>query len=187
MKVHATEVPGVLLVEPQVLRDERGFFLEFFQARKYAAAGIAATFVQDNHSLSRKGTLRGLHAQLRRPQGKLIRVIEGEIWDVAVDIRPGSATYRKHVSAVLSSENFRQLWVPPGLAHGFCVLSERAQVEYKCSDFYDPTDELVVAWNDPKLAIPWPIAAPLLSERDRKGQALDEVAPKLLRFEDAAR
>ncbi len=187
MKVHSTEVPGVLLVEPQVFRDERGFFLESFQAAKYAAAGIAATFVQDNHSLSRKGTLRGLHAQLRRPQGKLIRVIEGEIWDVAVDIRPGSPTYRKHVSAVLSSENFHQIWVPPGLAHGFCVLSERAQVEYKCSDFYDPTDELVIAWNDPKLAIPWPIAAPLLSERDRTGQALDEVAQKLLRFADAAR
>jgi dTDP-4-dehydrorhamnose 3,5-epimerase len=187
MKVHATEVPGVLLVEPQVFRDERGFFLESFQARKYAAAGIAATFVQDNHSLSRKGTLRGLHAQLQRPQGKLLRVIEGEIWDVAVDIRPDSPTYRKHVSAVLSSENFLQLWVPPGLAHGFCVLSERAQVEYKCTDFYDPTDELVVAWNDPKLAIPWPIAAPLLSERDRKGQPLDAVAPKLLRFDDAAR
>ena len=179
MKVHTTELPGVLLVEPQVFRDERGFFLEFFQARKYAAAGIPAVFVQDNHSLSRKGTLRGLHAQLHRPQGKLIRVIEGEIWDVAVDIRPGSPTYRKHVSAVLSAENFRQLWVPPGLAHGFCVLSERAQVEYKCTDFYDPADELVVAWNDPTLAIPWPIRTPLVSERDRKGSPLDELAPAL--------
>jgi dTDP-4-dehydrorhamnose 3,5-epimerase len=184
MKSCATEIPGVLLVEPQVFRDERGFFLESFQARKYAAAGITAVFVQDNHSLSRKGALRGLHAQRRRPQGKLIRVIEGEIWDVVVDIRPGSPTYRKHVSAVLSSENFRQLWAPPGLAHGFCVLSERAQVEYKCTDFYDPQDELVVAWNDPALAIPWPIAAPLLSERDRKGMPLDEVAPKLLRSDD---
>ncbi|HME73310.1 MAG TPA: dTDP-4-dehydrorhamnose 3,5-epimerase [Myxococcota bacterium] len=187
MKAHATEVPGVLLVEPQVFRDERGFFLESFQARKYAAAGMTAVFVQDNHSLSRKGTLRGLHAQLCRPQGKLIRVIEGEIWDVAVDIRPGSPTYRKHVSAVLSSENFRQLWVPPGLAHGFCVLSERAQVEYKCTDFYDPADELVVAWNDPGLAIPWPIAAPVLSERDRNGTPLDELAPKLTRSDDTAR
>jgi dTDP-4-dehydrorhamnose 3,5-epimerase len=187
MKFHATEIPGVLLVEPQVFRDERGFFLEFFQAGKYAAAGITAAFVQDNHSLSRKGTLRGLHAQLRRPQGKLIRVIEGEIWDVAVDIRPGSPTYRKHVSAVLSSENFRELWVPPGLAHGFCVLSERAQVEYKCTDFYDPPDELVVAWNDPALAIPWPIADPVLSERDRKGKPLLEIEPQLLRSTDTTR
>lgn len=187
MMFHATEVPGVLLVEPQVYRDERGFFLESFQARKYAAAGVTAVFVQDNHSLSRKGTLRGLHAQLRRPQGKLVRVIEGEIWDVAVDIRPGSPTYRKHVSAVLSSENFRQLWVPPGLAHGFCVLSERAQVEYKCTDFYDPADELVLAWNDPTLAIPWPIAAPVLSERDRKGAPLSELAPTLIGAEDTRR
>jgi dTDP-4-dehydrorhamnose 3,5-epimerase len=187
MMFHATEVPGVLLVEPQVYRDERGFFLETFQTRKYAAAGITAVFVQDNHSLSRKGTLRGLHAQLRRPQGKLMRVIEGEIWDVAVDIRPGSSTYGKYVSAVLSSENFRQLWVPPGLAHGFCVLSERAQVEYKCTDFYDPADELVIAWNDPDLAIPWPIAAPLLSERDRKGAPLNALAPKLTGAAEPAR
>jgi len=187
MKFHPTEISDVLLVEPQVFRDERGFFLEFFQARQYAAAGITAIFVQDNHSLSRKGTLRGLHAQLRRPQGKLIRVIEGEIWDVAVDIRPGSATYRKHVSAVLSSENFRELWVPPGLAHGFCVLSERAQVEYKCTDFYDPADELVVAWNDPALAIPWPIADPVLSERDRKGKPLLEIEPKLIHSADTRR
>jgi dTDP-4-dehydrorhamnose 3,5-epimerase len=186
MKVHPTELPGVLLVEPQVFRDERGFFLEFFQAHKYAAAGITAVFVQDNHSLSRRGTLRGLHAQLRRPQGKLIRVIEGEIWDVAVDIRPGSPTFRKHVSAVLSSDNFHQLWVPPGLAHGFCVLSERAQVEYKCTDFYHPADELVIAWNDPGLAIPWPIAAPMLSERDRQGTPLDELVPKLARFGQTA-
>jgi dTDP-4-dehydrorhamnose 3,5-epimerase len=187
MKVHPTEIPGVLLVEPQVFRDERGFFLEFFQARKYAAAGITAIFVQDNHSLSRGGTLRGLHAQLRRPQGKLIRVIEGEIWDVAVDIQPSSPTYRKHVSAVLSSDNFRELWVPPGLAHGFCVLSERAQVEYKCTDFYDPADELVIAWNDPSLAIPWPIATPLLSERDRRGTPLDELAAMLARPDPDAR
>jgi dTDP-4-dehydrorhamnose 3,5-epimerase len=187
MMFHETEVPGVLLVEPQVYRDARGFFLESFQTRTYAAAGITAVFVQDNHSLSRKGTLRGLHAQLRRPQGKLIRVIEGEIWDVAVDIRPGSPTYRKYVSAVLSSENFCQLWVPPGLAHGFCVLSERAQVEYKCTDLYDPADELVLAWNDPELAIPWPIAAPLLSERDRKGAPLNELASKLTGADDTAR
>jgi dTDP-4-dehydrorhamnose 3,5-epimerase len=187
MKVHPTEIPGVLLVEPQVFRDERGFFLEFFQAQKYAAAGITAVFVQDNHSLSRKGTLRGLHTQLERPQGKLIRVIEGEIWDVAVDIQPTSPTYRKYVSAVLSSDNFRELWVPPGLAHGFCVLSERAQVEYKCTDYYDPSDELVIAWNDPALAIPWPIATPLLSERDRKGTPLEELAPKLARAGRTAR
>ena len=185
MKFHATEVPGVWLLEPQVFRDERGFFFESFQARKYAAAGITDIFVQDNHSLSRKGTLRGLHTQLRRPQGKLIRVIEGEIWDVAVDIQPDSPTYRRHVSTVLSSENFRQLWVPPGLAHGFCVLSERAQVEYKCTELYDPASEIGIAWNDPQLGIKWPVAAPILSERDRKNPTLAELGERLPRMREA--
>src|SRR5690606_12583234 len=131
MQVLATELPGVLLVEPTVFRDDRGFFLETYHSRKYAEAGIGAEFVQDNHSRSVARTLPGRHGQLRNPQGKLVRAVEGESWDVAVDIRPGSPTYRRWVGVVLSADNFRQLWIPPGFAHGFCVLSEQAQVEYK--------------------------------------------------------
>ena len=187
MKLLPTDLPGVLLVEPRLFRDSRGFFLETWHHRKYAAGGLDATFVQDNHSHSGKGTLRGLHAQLQRPQGKLVRAIEGEIWDVAVDIRPGSPTYRKHASAVLSAENFRQLWVPPGFAHGFCVLSDRAQVEYKCTDFYDPADEITVRWSDPDLAVPWPVEGPVLSDRDAGAPTLRELEPRLPRFRPAGR
>ncbi len=137
MKFIATDLPGVTLIEPDVYRDARGFFLETWHQQKYAEAGIAGPFVQDNHSHSTRGTLRGLHAQRRRPQGKLVRAVAGEMFDVAVDIRPGSPTFARWVGFVLSGENFRQLWIPPGFAHGFCVLSERVHVEYKCTDFYD--------------------------------------------------
>jgi dTDP-4-dehydrorhamnose 3,5-epimerase len=174
-----TAIPGVLVVEPQLFRDPRGFFLETYHAGKYAEGGIDAVFVQDNHSLSQRGTLRGLHAQLVRPQGKLIRVIEGEIWDVAVDLRRGSPTFGKHVGETLSAENFLQLWVPPGFVHGFCVTSERAQVEYKCTALYDPGDEIAIAWNDPELAIPWPIADPLVSQKDRAAPRLREAMDRL--------
>jgi dTDP-4-dehydrorhamnose 3,5-epimerase len=177
-----TAIPDVILVEPRVFQDPRGFFLETYHAGKYADGGIHAAFVQDNHSLSQRGTLRGLHAQLKRPQGKLIRVIEGEIWDVAVDVRVGSPTFGRHVGETLSAENFRQLWVPPGFVHGFCVLSERAQVEYKCTALYDPTDEIAIAWNDPELAIAWPVAEPLLSAKDQKAPRLAEVRERLPRF-----
>lgn len=180
MQVLATELPGVLLVEPTVFRDDRGFFLETYHSRKYAEAGIGAEFVQDNHSRSVARTLRGLHAQLRNPQGKLVRAVEGEIWDVAVDIRPGSPTYRRWVGVVLSADNFRQLWIPPGFAHGFCVLSEQAQVEYKCTTLYDRNDEICVAWDDPDLAIAWPLdGEPLLSEKDRRAPRLAELEPLL--------
>jgi dTDP-4-dehydrorhamnose 3,5-epimerase len=182
LNVLETELPGVLLVEPTVHRDDRGFFLETFHAAKYAAAGIPGPFVQDNHSRSVARTLRGLHAQLREPQGKLVRVVEGEIWDVAVDIRPGSPGYRRWVGAVLSAENFRQLWIPPGFAHGFVVLSDEAEFVYKCTDYYDAADELRIAWNDPALAIPWPIAEPLLSEADRRAPRLAELEPRLPRY-----
>jgi dTDP-4-dehydrorhamnose 3,5-epimerase len=179
MRAQVTELPGVLLVEPTVHRDNRGFFLETYHREKYAAVGIEAAFVQDNHSRSTARTLRGLHAQLRRPQGKLVRAVEGEIWDVAVDIRPDSATYRRWVGAVLSATNFRQLWIPPGFAHGFCVLSEFAQVEYKCTTLYDRADEICVAWNDPELAIAWPVEEPLLSDKDRTAPTLAALEGRL--------
>ena len=179
MRVVETELPGVLVVEPTVHRDARGFFLESYNERRYREAGIDAVFVQDNHSRSAGRTLRGLHLQVKSPQGKLVRVIEGEIWDVAVDVRPGSPTYRRWVGVVLSAENFRQIWVPPGYAHGFCVLSELAQVEYKVTTPWDRGDELSIAWDDPELAIAWPVEEPLLSAKDRDAPRLAEVAPRL--------
>ncbi len=176
---HQTALPGVILVEPKVFEDHRGFFLETFRADRYAEGGIAAPFVQDNHSSSVRGTLRGLHAQLAHPQGKLVRAIEGEIFDVAVDIRRGSPTFGRWVGERLSSDNFRQLYVPPGFAHGFAVLSERAQVEYKCTDFYAPGDELAIAWNDPEIGIDWPLGEPVLSAKDRDAPRLAEVDERL--------
>jgi dTDP-4-dehydrorhamnose 3,5-epimerase len=179
MQILPSELPGVLLVEPTVHRDDRGFFLETYHQAKYAAAGLDVTFVQDNHSRSVARTLRGLHAQLRRPQGKLVRAVEGEIWDVAVDIRPQSPTYRRWVGALLSADNFRQLWVPPGFAHGFCVLSPHAQVEYKCTALYDRDDEIAVAWDDPDLDIAWPVEEPLLSVKDKAAPRLAELEARL--------
>ena len=164
MKFLETELPGVLIVEPDVFRDARGFFLETFHASRYRDGGIPYDFVQDNHSKSIRGTLRGLHAQRRRPQGKLVRAAQGEIFDVAVDIRPSSATFSKWVGASLSGENFRQMFIPPGFAHGFCVLSGSAEVEYKCTDFYDRADEIGVRWDS--AGIEWPIQDPLLSPKD---------------------
>jgi len=170
----ATDLPGVVRVEPQVFGDARGFFLEVYHAEKFRAGGLDVSFVQDNHSASTRGVLRGLHAQLERPQGKLVRVIEGEIWDVAVDIRRGSPHFGRWTAATLSAENRHLLYVPEGFAHGFQVTSERAQVEYKCTDLYAPADEITIAWNDPALAIPWPIAPPVLSAKDEKGRPLRE-------------
>ncbi len=168
MRVRQTTLPGVVIIEPQVFQDDRGFFLETWHTRRYAEAGIEASFVQDNHSRSRKDTLRGLHFQRTRPQGKLVRVIEGEIFDVAADVTPDSPTYGQWVGVSLSADNFHQIYVPPGYAHGFCVVSEVAQVEYKCTDFYDPADEDGVMWNDPVLGIAWPTADPILSRRDQQ-------------------
>lgn len=179
MRVVPTELPGVLIVEPDVHRDSRGFFLETYHAERYRAHGIDAPFVQDNHSQSTAGTLRGLHLQVGRPQGKLIHVIEGEVFDVAVDVRRGSPTFGRWLSVVLTADNFRQYYIPPGFAHGFCVLSPVAQVEYKCTVFYDPTTEIGIAWNDPSLAIQWPIAEPLLSPRDQKHPSLAAQLEKL--------
>jgi len=179
VKFRKTEISGVVLVEPDMHRDERGFFLESYHQRKYADGGIDRLFVQDNHSCSAKGTLRGLHMQLARPQGKLVRAIRGSVWDVAVDVRRGSPTFGRHVAVELSAESQLQLYLPPGLAHGFLVTSETAEFEYKCTDFYDPTSELAILWNDPELAIPWPILEPLLSAKDRDAPRLAEVMEQL--------
>jgi dTDP-4-dehydrorhamnose 3,5-epimerase len=161
-------LPDVILVEPDVHRDARGFFVETYHLEKYRAGGIAGPFVQDNHSRSVRGTLRGLHAQRRRPQGKLVRAVDGEMFDVAVDIRRGSATFGRWIGVRLSGENFQQLYIPPGFAHGFCVLSAVVHVEYKCTDFYDAGDEIGLAWNDPDVGIEWPIRDPIISDKDRK-------------------
>jgi len=179
MRLTPTRLKDVLVVEPDVFKDNRGFFLESFHARKFAEAGLKAVFVQDNHSRSGKGTLRGLHAQVRKPQGKLIRVVQGEIFDVAVDARPDSPTFGEWVGETLSAGNFRQFYVPPGFLHGFCVTGDFAEVEYKCTDFYDPSDEIGVRWNDPRLAIRWPVSDPVLSAKDKGLPGFDEIKEKL--------
>jgi dTDP-4-dehydrorhamnose 3,5-epimerase len=167
MQVVPTRLPGVVVIEPEVHRDGRGFLVETFQAERYRRHGIDGPFVQDNHSRSSGGTLRGLHLQRGRPQGKLIRVVAGVIFDVAVDVRRGSAT------------NFRQCYVPAGFAHGFCVVGDVAEVIYKCTDVYDPANEIGIAWNDPSLAIEWPIREPRLSKRDAANPILADVMDRL--------
>ena len=179
MKVVQAELPGVLLIEPDVFRDTRGFFLESYNQRKYRELGIDAEFVQDNHSRSGRDTIRGLHAQHHHPQGKLVRVIEGSIFDVVVDIRRGSSSYARWIGMRLSADNFVQCYVPPGYAHGFCVLSEIAQIEYKCTDFYYPDDELHILWDDPEIGITWPTANPLLSDKDCAGKRLRDLIDRL--------
>jgi dTDP-4-dehydrorhamnose 3,5-epimerase len=174
LRFEETDLPGVFVVEPDVHGDERGFLLETYHAGKYADGGIGATFVQDNHSRSKQGILRGLHLQVRHPQGKLVRVVEGEVFDVAVDVRRGSPHFGKHVAVHLSAANFTQLYVPPGFAHGFLVTSEVAQFEYKCTDFYQPEDEMTIAWNDPDIDIRWPISEPSLNPRDANAPSLAE-------------
>lgn len=172
-------LPDVIRVEPQVHKDDRGFFLETYHQAKFTEGGIGAAFVQDNHSFSIKNTLRGLHAQLRRPQGKLVRAVVGEIFDVAVDIRPGSPTFGQWDGAVLSGENLHQLYIPPGFAHGFSVLSETAHVLYKCTDLYDRADEIGILWNDPDLGIDWRITDPRISPKDAALPRLNELLPIL--------
>ena len=186
MKFVETDLPGVLIIETDVHRDNRGFFLESYHARKYSDAGLPVTFVQDNHSRSSLNTLRGLHAQLRHPQGKLVRAIEGKIFDVAVDIRPASPFFGCWTGVNLSAENARQLYIPPGFAHGFCVVSKIAQVEYKCTDFYAPGDELNLRWDDPEIGIEWPVKSPILSEKDAKGRFLRDLIHLLSPQEQAA-
>ncbi|MFZ4730977.1 MAG: dTDP-4-dehydrorhamnose 3,5-epimerase [Pirellulales bacterium] len=174
MQIQATAIPDVLVIEPRVFADSRGLFFESFNERAFAAAvGHDVTFVQDNHSRSTRGVLRGLHAQDPQPQGKLVRVVVGAIYDVAVDIRPQSPTFRRWVGVELSAENKRQIWIPPGLSHGFLVLSDTAECLYKTTDYYAPTSERTLAWNDPEIAIAWPLEAPpILSAKDAAGLPL---------------
>jgi dTDP-4-dehydrorhamnose 3,5-epimerase len=167
-----TALPGVWELRPKVIRDARGFFLETYNQQKFSDLGIHDVFVQDNHSRSAKGTLRGLHYQLRHPQAKLCRVVEGEVLDVALDIRIGSPTFGKYASVSLSAEHQNQIFIPQGFAHGYVALSDSVQFLYKCSDFYDPTSEYGIIWNDPDLAIPWGVANPLVSEKDAKYSTL---------------
>jgi len=181
VKFVPADIPGVVVIEPDVHQDRRGFFLETYHAEKYRAGGIPDVFVQDNHSRSMRGTLRGLHLQLKRPQGKLLRVIEGEIFDVAVDVRRGSPTFGKWVGVTLSADNFKQVYIPKGFAHGFAVVSEIAQVEYKCTDAYDPSSEIGIAWDDPAIGIVWPVSNPILSDRDKRHPRLAD-APNLPGF-----
>ena len=164
-----TGVPGVVRIEPTVFSDERGFFMETWQAQRFRDAGLDAEFVQDNFSHSTQGTLRGLHYQIQQSQGKLVRVVSGEVFDVAVDLRKSSASFGRWVGEILSAENKHQLWVPPGFAHGFLVLSETAEFEYKCSDYYAPEFERAIRWDDPDIGIEWPLPAgtlPVLSAKD---------------------
>ena len=172
MQIKETVLPGVVVIRPDVFRDDRGFFLESFQSERYAALGH--DFVQDNHSRSRRGVLRGLHFQERSPQGKLVRVARGKVFDVAVDIAPSSPTFRQHVAVQLDDETHAQFFIPPGYAHGFCVLSEVADFEYKCTTYYDADDGRGVLWNDPALAIRWPVDDPVVSAADARNPTLDE-------------
>ena len=182
MKSTETRLRGVFLVEPVVHRDARGFFLESFHEQKYARAGIDSHFVQDNHSRSGQGTLRGLHLQHPHGQAKLVRVLQGSVFDVAVDVRLGSPQFGEWVGVELSAESQHQLFVPAGFAHGFAVTSETAEFEYKCSEFYEPSAELVVRWDDPAIGIDWPIEDPTLSQRDAEASLLAELTEKLPRF-----
>ncbi|MWP62871.1 dTDP-4-dehydrorhamnose 3,5-epimerase [Gilliamella sp. Pas-s25] len=176
MKVIQTDIPDVKIVHPKIFGDERGFFLETFEQKRYQEKlGIEFKFVQDNHSRSQKGVLRGLHFQHKNSQGKLVRVVRGEVFDVAVDIRKSSKTYGKWVGVILSEKNKTQLWIPPGLAHGFVVLSDIADFEYKCTNYYDPSSEGCLLWNDPTVNIRWPVSNPILSEKDKLGKKLQEL------------
>ncbi|MDD2725543.1 MAG: dTDP-4-dehydrorhamnose 3,5-epimerase [Methylovulum sp.] len=180
MQVHKTDLPGVVIVEPKVFGDERGFFMETWNQDRYAGMVTQETFVQDNISFSRKGVLRGLHFQKINPQGKLVYVLQGEVFDVAVDIRVGSPTFGRWASVVLSAENKRQFFIPAGFAHGFCVTSDTALFAYKCTDKYNPQAEGCVLWNDPALNIPWPTDAPELSAKDAVGTQLADFSEDLL-------
>lgn len=174
MNVLTTDIPGVLILEPRVFRDHRGFFLETFHQRRYQQAGLEHPFVQDNLSRSSYGTLRGLHYQIEHPQGKLCWAVSGEVFDVAVDLREESPTFGRWTSVLLDDQNHRQIYIPPGLAHGLCVLSDFALFAYKCTDFYHPESEYTLLWNDPQLAIDWPLREPTLSDKDRRGLTLDQ-------------
>ncbi|MBI3865419.1 MAG: dTDP-4-dehydrorhamnose 3,5-epimerase [Planctomycetia bacterium] len=174
MQFVSTELQGIVVIEPKVFEDERGFFLETFHRPRFAAAGIDVEFVQDNHSRSRQGVLRGLHYQLTRPQGKLVRVVRGSVLDVAVDLRRSSPTFGRWFGCELSESNRRQVYIPPGFAHAFCVTSDVADVIYKCTEVYVPQDERTLLWSDPALGIKWPVANPIVSAKDERGVPLSQ-------------
>lgn len=177
MKIIDTKIADVKIIEPKVFGDERGFFLETFQSEKYKRElNVEGEFVQDNHSRSAKSVLRGLHFQRNNPQGKLVRVVRGEVFDVAVDIRPESPTFKQWVGVYLSEDNKTQFWIPPGLAHGFVVVSDYADFEYKCTNYYDPSSEGCLLWNDPEIGIEWPVSEPILSGKDKVGLLLSELS-----------
>jgi dTDP-4-dehydrorhamnose 3,5-epimerase len=180
MKIITTSIEGILIIEPKIFKDNRGFFMETYNQKRYNAYGINTTFVQDNLSYSLKNTLRGLHFQIKHPQSKLVQVISGEIFDVAVDLRSGSATFGKWTGIHLSDENRRQMFIPKGFAHGFCVLSEFALFYYKCSDFYAPEDEGGIIWSDPDIGIEWPVENPIISEKDNQFQKLSCITAEKL-------
>ena len=182
MNVQQTNLPGVLIIEPEIFPDHRGFFLESYHASRYQKLGLPNNFVQDNHSLSCRNTIRGLHAQIQKPQAKLIRVVEGEIFDVAVDIRLGSPTFSQWTAVVLSEVNKLQLYIPAGFAHGFAVTSCSAQVEYKCTEYYDSKNQVNILWSDTAIGINWPIDAPILSDKDSCAPVLKEIQDKLTHF-----
>jgi dTDP-4-dehydrorhamnose 3,5-epimerase len=182
MEFKKTELKEVVLIKPDIFSDDRGFFMETYHQKKYAEAGITANFVQDNFSNSKKGALRGLHFQLGTPQGKLVFVFSGEVFDVVVDIRKGSPQFGKWTGIHLSGENKLQLYIPPGFAHGFCTLSDQANFVYKCTDFYSPKDERGIIWNDPMIGIEWPITSPILSPKDVSFKTLKEMEDDLPLF-----
>ena len=176
MKVHKTSLDGCIVIEPDIYGDDRGFFLETFQLKRYLSeAGIKDQFVQDNYSRSSRGVLRGLHFQHLKPQGKLVRVVKGEVYDVAVDIRKDSPSFGNWASIILSEDNKKQFWIPPGFAHGFVVLSDIADFEYKCTDYYDPDDERTLLWSDPEINIDWPVDKPILSDKDNNGLLFQDI------------
>ena len=183
MHISTIDIPGVLVIEPQVFRDSRGFFVETYHAERYAEAGISERFVQDNYSRSVRGTLRGLHFQAPHAQGKLVMAVEGTVYDVVVDVRKGSPAYGQWYGAELSADNLRQIYIPPGCAHGFCVTSETAAFLYKCTDFYSPKDERGIRWNDPVLAIRWPVSQPILSAKDQTYRTLNQMEAELPRYQ----
>jgi dTDP-4-dehydrorhamnose 3,5-epimerase len=180
MNILTCDIAGLLIIEPKVFGDARGFFLESYNERRYREAGVNAAFVQDNVSFSRRGILRGLHFQNPNPQGKLLQVLQGEVFDVAVDVRRGSPTFGKWHGLVLSSENRRQFYIPAGFAHGFLVTSDTALFQYKCTELYSPKDEMAVRWDDPAIGIQWPMNDPLISERDSKALRLQDIPPNRL-------
>jgi dTDP-4-dehydrorhamnose 3,5-epimerase len=180
MKVETTALEGVIIIEPRIFKDQRGYFMETYHADRYRQTGFPRRFVQDNLSFSTRGTLRGLHFQRQHPQEKLVQAVSGEVFDVAVDVRPGSPTFGRWTGILLSEQNKRQVFIPAGFAHGFCVLSPTARFLYKCTDFYDPEDEGGIIWSDPTIGIAWPVKEPIISEKDRQFPRLSELSSEQL-------